>query len=290
MRTPALLSAAALVLLVLPAQAQAKAQPQPRQAPVPALAADTVLTGTLTGKIRVRLPRAASFDVPTPSRPGSFQASGDGRLIGFALVAAGESPDRVVISGGRTGHQKDVTAVAITHTDALPLGADRWTLPAGEYDLYLVTDGNPAQVRLRLPGLAGATRLAPSTPVAASIERPAPRFLPQGQQTGGATGTLGGPGLLLSVATTVHPFSHAQLFQQCVYAPDRARTALHAPGCPDATTASGPLMTNPNSERTLVQHVGGTLTSSGGPFAQGYSLTNAGLNDRVEYTSLWLTF
>jgi hypothetical protein len=50
--------------------------------------------------------------------------------------------------------------------------ANRVVLPAGRYLLYLIADGAPVTITLRLHGLSRTTKVAPSTPVSSSISVP----------------------------------------------------------------------------------------------------------------------
>lgn len=260
----------------------------------PVLAGTTVIDAVQSGKVAVRLSRPALFDVPgLGAKASSLGISGEGRMIGFALVAEGSSPNRVIISGGRSVDDRGRPfASAITHTEALPLGADQWRLPAGNYRLYVVTDGGPARVVLKLKGLTGTTKMRPTHRVAASVQRPEPRNLPQVQQAAGAVGDLKGSGVLFSLMTTEHPVSIVQLVEHCVYAGSRAERAQFGPGCPGADINLVSVASNPNPERSAYTYVAGTLYKDTAPlpFAQGYSLTNAGLNDDIAYTAMWLTF
>lgn len=53
------------------------------------------------------------------------------------------------------------------------------TLPAGDYRLYLIADGGPVTIRLRLNGLKGVTAVTPTVPATVDIEslKRSPGFL-----------------------------------------------------------------------------------------------------------------
>ncbi len=282
-----LFAVAAAAALIGPAALPAAATPAPVARVT--MAGSTVLTGSSSGSLAVRLPRPTTFAVTSGTDSG-FEAAGGGSFIGFVLAAETRASDRVVISGSRvTNGTGGHVNVAMSHTSALSNGAEQWTLPAGNYRLHLVTNGRRASVRMALPGLRGQARLTPSRRTSLAIMTPDARYLPQGQQTGGALGRLHGAGILLAITTSVHPFSPAQAHLDCIYVGDNAATALHAPGCPDADVRLADAFTNPNIERTANLRAAATFSATGGPFAQGYSFTNIGFNERLQYTAVWLT-
>ena len=253
------------------------------------LAGRTVLSGSATGKVAVRLDTPATFTVPGHDLPGSVQVSGPGRLAGLALVADGTDPDRIMLTAGRVSTGIGDSVLASSHSAALTGGTPTWTLPAGSYWLYLIADGAPVTVTLTLDGPPGSTTLTPTVPVSSRIAQPQPRYLPQGSQTGGELGTLTGPGLVLQLTTTLHPLTVAQNLMHCLYLGQNAHTALHAPGCPDADIRLSAQLLNTNTDRVLVYSSAAGHRDVPDDIAQGYSLTNAGLNEHITNTSLWLT-
>jgi hypothetical protein len=264
-----------------------------------ALAGATTITGSASGKVPVRLEQPATFTVPRGGQPGSVQVTGEGRFTGFALVADGTDPNRVMISGGRVSNGLpadhslgDSSMLALTHTDALDLATSSWELPAGDYHLYLIADGSPVTVTLSLAGLSGSTQLSPTVPVAADVARPEARYLPQGVQTAGAPGQLRGSGLLLQLAATLHEPTIQQDFTNCFYRGEQATArATYAPGCPEATITTSSVVGNLDpTARSLILHTSGSWSDTAETFGQGYSLVNAGINEHVDYRALWLTF
>jgi hypothetical protein len=264
------------------------------------LTGETVITATASGKVPVRLDRPATFTVPHLSGgPGSVQVTGEGRYAGFALVADGTDRDRVVIGGGRVDNglpadssRGDSETLALSLTDALDFTAPSYELPAGDYHLYVIADGSPVTVKLSLGGLSGSTRLTPTVPVAADLAQPDARYLPQGVQTAGAPGRLRGEGLLFNVAASLHSPSLQQDYTTCTYVgEERTANATYAPGCPDANVKISTILGNADpTARTLALHVGGAYYGVAETFGQGYSLTNVGINEHVDYRALWLTF
>jgi hypothetical protein len=229
--------------------------------------------------------------VPGYGPASGFRAATSGRFAAFALVAKGADPDRVIISGATARDQEGRSAdILMSHTSALPNGAATWQLPAGDYQLYVVPGRGRAVVRLDLRGAAGQTRTRAAVAAESQVSHPAARLLPQGQQTGGERGRLRGEGLLLAVTTSQHPLSLLQSHLDCLYVGANAFTALHAPGCPDADVRLVDVITNPNPEASLNYRAAATYSATGIDVAQGYSFTNAGLNDRVDYAALWLSF
>jgi hypothetical protein len=262
------------------------------------LAGQTVLAGSASGKVAVRLDRPATFAVPTGADAGGLHVTGQGRFTGFALVADGTDPNRVMISGGKVANGlpaehplTDAAMLAITHTTALPLGASSWEIPAGDYHLYLIADGSPVTVTLTFGNQTGSTRLTPTEPVAADLARPGNRFTGQGVHGGGATGRLRGPGLLTQLAATLHKPTLAQNFTHCFYPGEQAAaSATYGPGCPGSSGGSVVLTNVDNTDRALVLHIAAFGPGRAETVGQGYSLSDAGVTEHIEFNALWLTF
>lgn len=257
------------------------------------LAATTVFDAAASSKIRVRLDKPSRFTLPDRTDAGSLRLSGGGRMIGFVLKSTSVTGDPVLILGGRTinGDRRHHMAMTMT-PETLPPSAPAWTLPAGEYDLYLMTDGAPARLALMLDkGVTGRSDYRMSQRVATQVARPTPEGLTQGHQAASATGKLNGRGALLSIAALRHSFHVSEVFFQCTYAGQPQITDF-APGCPGADTASPSVVSSLALGKGETGHIRTTLYSGDAPLvlSEGYSLTNVGVHDYVDYTSMWLTF
>lgn len=147
-------------------------------APVASLAGTNVVKGQRPAVMEVTLPSAARIFTTR-----ALEASGGGRFFGFVLRPAGAPgsdpraivggqisfcetagcvPDRPFVTVEGFGFQEDST------------GGQNFALPAGTYDLYLLTDGAPVQLAIKLDGLAGSTELEPETPTTMNVDSPAP--------------------------------------------------------------------------------------------------------------------
>ncbi|HEX2295997.1 MAG TPA: hypothetical protein VHN37_11885 [Actinomycetota bacterium] len=156
------------------------------------LAGTTSIKGSRTGALAVRLPRAASVQVRSPGgtpdgspAPG-IAIDGRGRLAGFYLT----SPDvtdvrrpylaafqfRFCPEGGCRPADRAYEYVYSSAYDAATGGEHEHPgaveLPAGDYLLYLVSDGAPVDVRIRLKGLGGKTTLRPAASVTSGFSVP----------------------------------------------------------------------------------------------------------------------
>ena len=146
-------------------------------APAPvALAGTTTVTGSRTGSMLVRLPRA----VDIKSSDINFN-SPHGRMTAAVLKKVG-AWDAPYVSVTHSGYCDKVGCAA-----TFPKGGGGsfiWApgsenglsgrLPAGTYRLYLVTDGGPATFIFRFPGLPGTRRLTPREPAKATVVAPKP--------------------------------------------------------------------------------------------------------------------
>lgn len=144
-----------------------------------------VLTGEQTRHVAVTLPRAATLDL-TPSRssasaasqPAAMSTEGGSGYVGFLLTEAG-STDGFMALALRTpeplpgdGGPAAATGYAVPARDDRadpPLSAVTGeaptcticNVPAGDYDLYLITGGEATSVTVTLRGLSGEVRIAP---------------------------------------------------------------------------------------------------------------------------------
>lgn len=140
------------------------------------LAGTTVVTGGRTAAMAVRLPRPVALDVYADVAVRSPR----GRMTALVLKKEGawNTPMAQAVHYGFCASPACETAFptdSLNHVWA-PGSTDglKGTLPAGDYRLYLVTDGAPATFTLRLRGLAGSTRLTPRDAARAAVVAPKP--------------------------------------------------------------------------------------------------------------------
>lgn len=157
----------------------------PAGAGIPTLAGTTVLKGDSNSRMRVRVPADATIDLTSTAAadgtlaPKAMKTSGGKGHVGFLLIRAGRVDDLSIVAARlpRPLHDGDDVISAVGHgrparADAeeatLPGGDDqpatctRCRVPAGVYDLHLLTSG-PATVTITLDGLAGRTVIRPTT-------------------------------------------------------------------------------------------------------------------------------
>jgi hypothetical protein len=127
----------------------------------------------------VDIPADAHFRSRYGPNP-DVQIQGRGRMVGFVLTQTPvDELDREFVFGGRADF---CPGEACSSSDTFQFmgassasGADpanSVVLPKGRYLLYLIADGAPVSIRLRLHGLGGGVKLSPSAPVSASISMP----------------------------------------------------------------------------------------------------------------------
>jgi hypothetical protein len=236
-----------LLVLVLPALLAAGA-PVAAAPAAPALARTTTIRGTRTAYVDVRLPRAATVRTPFGPSP-DIAVSGAGRFVGVALVGTEARTRQTTLFGGRLPDAAGTRfllpiapypAVGGGSFEVFKTYGDTATLPAGKYRLYLLTDGRPVTVTLRLAGLAGTAALAPRRPAPYQLAFPAARpaggnGLTTNVYSAGATFDPPSAALLfhaLWVDTSAHVAG--QYFLCHREGPGGIEPLDHGPGCPEA--------------------------------------------------------
>jgi hypothetical protein len=182
-RALVLLVAAGFVGIVLPILSSsstdaANAAPARTLAPAraPALAGRTKVVASSTTGMRVTLPRDATIDSRSGSNP-DVSVSGAGRMVGVILTEDNVSEyGRGSLAAIRYGFC-DQPGCRAEQTSMQYLyirggGHDDAKLEAGSYLLYVVADGAPVTVSLRLHGLSGSTVLRPKGKVHSELVVP----------------------------------------------------------------------------------------------------------------------
>jgi hypothetical protein len=150
-------------------------QAKKRAAPPPYLAGTTTVTATTSASMAVRLSKAVTID-----SFADITLNGRGRIYGVVLHQDG-GPDKP--TAGKLNHgfcagagctPELGTLGEVPFFDPPGAGFGVGTLPPGNYHLYLLADGAPVQVTLRLAGLTGSLSLAPKLAAKAALGEPAP--------------------------------------------------------------------------------------------------------------------
>jgi len=282
------LMASALIPSAAPARSSQKTETVRRD-----LGALNIVKGRNAASIPVRLKQPATMRVPEFNK-GAVTAKGEGRLVGFALAQAPFDLDesstlfatRVLIEGGNS----EVLSLGF----ALRQSKKGYHLPAGNYELYLITDGKPSTVKFKLDGVSGTRRFNPTSPADLKVKSPEIQLDDAASNiySGGGDSQLRGDGLLFShlwVRTDVHATSVSQ-FCYTAGSPEPAdHPAPYAPGCPSANEKY--FYTQPatfvSAEPDLIHLYGGSNASTA-RWGQGFSHEAGGVVDGIGYTALWL--
>jgi hypothetical protein len=205
---------------------------------------------------------------------------GEGRATGFVLLSAADSSTGsfsmyggVVMSGCEKAACKaprEERAGSIVYAGRTDKDETQVELPAGPYDLYLIADGAPVRVRLRIPGLGGRATYKPTTEVSKFVTTP--DEVVQESSTGatysagsridvkGREAVVLGLLRLRTAAWTTGAVGH------CVYADDPPPSpAAFAPGCPaGSNTLVSDTLVNPFPLTHMYLHASAFATGKGG--------------------------
>jgi len=174
-----LIAAVALIVstAALPSRASSTAQAPPVGPEAGALSGRSFFTTSTTSRWLVRLPLdVAVTDVST-------RFSGDGRVIGFFLAEADKPLDEgLILHGNGIGQcKKKGCAARAPRFRFTYRSSDSDTLHAGLYDVYVIADGAPVTLEIRVEGVPGTTRLRGGSPVPAVIKTLTHRVVQQDQ-------------------------------------------------------------------------------------------------------------
>ncbi|MGH2755357.1 MAG: hypothetical protein ACRDLB_13140 [Actinomycetota bacterium] len=150
-----------------------------------ALGGTTVITGSTSAYVPVSIDRKASLSRTILPRSDSgptkdISIAGDGRLVGIVVVPDpppdGLSTEDFVIAGRfarcpEPGCAPGDRAINFQFPGKYVKGRPV-TLSPGQYRLYLLADGKPVRVVLRLHGLSGTKSLRPRLPAPADLRTP----------------------------------------------------------------------------------------------------------------------
>lgn len=275
---------------------------------VPALAGTTVISGTRSGSVAVRLPRAVSFDVYK-----DVAVAARGRLTGFALKKDGawDAPSAHAIKSGFCGTPGCAPVWPRSHV-GMVVSPDSTgysgTLPAGNYRLFLLTDGAPVRVTLRLAGLRGRSSLTPRGGVRTAVVAPKPTVAEPATAplmfAGGSFWQFGRRGgLNLTVAWKVQPApEEPSAVGACLYSgrpPAQTLPAFQVP-CADGSGGLPPYVARNHADDSAPPtpvgpgryisflEAGGVY--SPGSFSQGAYHNTAGPVTSAHLHQVWLDF
>lgn len=241
-RAGALLTAMAACLVHL------AAVPAGARAATPALAGVTRITGTTTSVSWVDVPTEARLKIQQGANP-DIVIEGGGRMAGVVL-SQGDASDlsRPFLMAARASFCDSAVCAPEDSNQFLiaemtTQGSDWVVLKPGRYLLYLITDGAPVSVTLRLHGLSGKAKLVPATPVEAEFG--APTAESQVMAPGKTAYWFGGSGTIQADGGLVAGIMNIEATQwlQGVYGSCLQREVLspepvvYSPLCPGGTAA-----------------------------------------------------
>lgn len=261
----------------------------------PELAGTTVLTGSQTSVVPVRLSRPATLTAPDFGGGAGVVASGGGRLAGFALVSDEDRPERILV-GGRLPW--NVSASLPSVTVVIPLAGypffGPYEIPAGDYRLYLLTDGEPARVELRFGGLDGETTLQPVQAVPQTfrvLDEPLIATPGQGYVALGSSARLSSNGLIFNSRLARYESYIGERVESCVYERETTDTDF-APNCPPdgagLALVTADLSAGAAGGATL--DWGGVPHLTPGAWGTGFNQQSVGSLVSVQYMALWLDY
>ena len=135
-----------------------------------------VISTTDSGMVRVHVPRTARWDATSLNQPGGdIRIEGRGRYVG--LIITEDSNKRWPELVGSASHYGGCRSRGCAPTDdALDDTDGGGMLSPGKYRFYVVADGAPVKIVLKLDGLSGRTALRLNEPIEANIFSPKPVF------------------------------------------------------------------------------------------------------------------
>jgi hypothetical protein len=267
------------------------------------------LVGDATAVTDVVLTTAAVLQFAEPGAKSlpSVSVDGEGDFVGFALSQGDPSADGFAIVAGRYGDA--FTPYASENHAWFGFGTQselrpyRVELSPGRYKLYLLTDGAPASVTVKLfdrdgVALPGAGDVYPTRPAAADALRHLPVSYPigaAGPRSAGSTVDLKGPSVGFVAMTVDHIHGNAYHRAACLHYGEPARTEIaYLPGCP--RTDDGASWSEPRGTVGLwccygYGHFDEWLLPPmvAGRYGIGGYMASIGVQTRAQLLTFWLT-
>lgn len=261
----------------------------------PSLAGVTTISGTRSASVAVRLTKPATLRDPLleDAARNDVGVTTAGRFGGFVLVQEGvPALSQIVVVGGRLPEPSGKLHFVYP---ANGLGAGTWRLPAGNYRLYLVTDGKPTTVRLRLPGLSGTTSLRPAGAASAALTFPAAAIDTDPARVTYAVGAdrpVARRTLFFSTLYAGYAAHVDTVYTSCFYFERPTGPAPYAPGCPDPAERHITPISLPPDAGTPARHavLNSFLPLVEGHYGGGTSFVSATPAETVRYLQLWLAY
>ena len=279
------------------------AAPGAASAAAPELAGVTTIQGR--GYLDVHLSRAVTVSINPYAAAKTYDISGGGKAAGVLLRQLGEPADTAVNAMAVRFAPSIVCHDACTKPlDFVPVISDHAkidnggaTIPPGDYRLYALSDGPPANVTLRLPELTGQTRLAPTHTT--SMEAVA--FTRRDPQVTNSFAALGGGGELQSNGALLDSYiaytdpHAATVSEQCWYSGRPVGAFAFYPGCPATDGDQLEVLTDPSPTVYVhngpYQYVGYAFAKAQkGVYSTGGSITSAATVQSLGWAAFFVSF
>jgi hypothetical protein len=230
------------------------------------------------------MPFASTIEIETESRIGGLVLVERGRAGRAVLIYVEADQDE--LCGGPCPKNPGAGKQGFVMN-----GVGEAALPAGTYDLYVVSPDGPASVTLRIPSAQGTAVLDTVAHDGVSFAAPENRSpFPTLDYHAGADGTLDSQGLLLNMFVVTGDIDSASIYGDCIYTGGEPEVAAYAAGCPtaqDGTLFRGLYVTNEGWTSMLtvaVAHV------DPGVYGLGSYRTGISRLDKVTTYLLWLPY
>ncbi|MGH2711363.1 MAG: hypothetical protein ACRDH9_09200 [Actinomycetota bacterium] len=262
------------------------------------------IRGSQPASIDVVIPEDATISTPFGSSP-DLDVQGEGRFVGFVLTAIDTSAPTII--GGRFPAGADArelilpaslySALGGGNMDFLKFYPDVVDLPAGRYRLYLLTDGSPVEVTLRLGELEGSVGLAPTHPADYRLVFPEARVLGGAGVTNqvygaGSSNTITGTGLLfhaLWLDTEVHVGGQYEFCYRPPGGEDIDPFEL-GPGCGAVSNFAVANNRAPSTDPDTKMYMEGLDLVPGGRQHLGLWSANESVINDLRYMQFWLSY
>lgn len=277
-----------LLLMLLLGHLPAKAAATPA-----ALGGITELSGDRTAAVLVRAPRPFVLRDPAfvPEARGDFKVRG-GPMSGFALRSADKKI--VFVGSNLPGPQSGGTYIqALAGADP---AKSTWTLPAGNYTLYLLSTAPGTRVTLTMRGLTGRSFLHPREARALTFDRPTQAVgtpAPYAKYGAGVTRDIKSPSLHMAIMTVTQPLLTEISHDTCFYIGRPSGPSPYEPACPGTSEFSNRgsvLVSDENTESQVILFSSGFADATPGTYGTGMAFISGSTASAVGHHQFWLTW
>jgi hypothetical protein len=288
-----------IVMFVGLGRAKANTPLAPR---VPSLAGVSVISASHTGFVTVNVPKRATISTGDFYTNKDVSFRGPGRVVSLILVQdarpwASAATFHVTRWTFCTGVGCDAPDGIVSADGTVPTDAnyDSFIIAPGRYRLYLVVDGGPLAVSLRLHGLSGRANLRPTTAATAYTGPPQQETYDSVTHEYVATAKvqLPGDGLMLEGFSAGGQLG-VEMAVSCYHLEGAAPVSADPLGAGGPTlqkdcTAFGPgQSTSTNLQWNVYVFSGRNV--NGGTWDAVYQDSHAGVAQKTVFMNLWLSY